>query len=266
MKEYEAFIYCLIDPRTNQIRYIGKAKNPSDRYRNHINSSRDKNTHKRNWINNMRKEGVRPELLILDSVSSKEWIFWERFYIGLYRSYGFNLVNHTEGGDGSTYGNITSFKKGNLPWNKGTTISEEARGKISSSLKGKRSTWSWKPIIQYDLEYNMIKRYSSIEEAVSNNKSFISSKICSCCRLKRKTHGGYIWRYESDQDLIKNIHVRKKGKGVIKYDLEFNEISRYKSLILAAEDNNIPNTSGIFECCNGRRKKSSGFIWRYDET
>lgn len=47
------FIYALSDPRTNQIRYIGKANNPYNRYSNHYNSARDKNTHKRNWINRM---------------------------------------------------------------------------------------------------------------------------------------------------------------------------------------------------------------------
>ena len=45
------YIYILIDPFTNQIRYVGKANNPKERYKNHKNRCRDKNTHKRNWIN-----------------------------------------------------------------------------------------------------------------------------------------------------------------------------------------------------------------------
>lgn len=58
------YIYALIDPRNNYVRYIGKANNPKERYKNHNNASRDKNTHKRNWINDLRKNSLRPELII----------------------------------------------------------------------------------------------------------------------------------------------------------------------------------------------------------
>ena len=67
------YIYALVDPRDNHVRYIGKANKPEDRYKNHFNSSRDKNTHKRNWINSVRKDGFRPELLIIDEVSIDNW-------------------------------------------------------------------------------------------------------------------------------------------------------------------------------------------------
>ena len=48
------FIYALKDPRTNIIRYIGKANEPYKRYKKHLNKCRDKNTHKRNWINSLK--------------------------------------------------------------------------------------------------------------------------------------------------------------------------------------------------------------------
>ena len=153
------FIYALSDPRNNQVRYIGKANNPEDRYTNHFNSARDKNTHKRNWINNVRKDGLRPELIIIDEVPKSEWQYWEKFYISLFKTWGFSLVNYTEGGDGSTFGNSGSWKKGNIPHNKGVPCAEETKQKIKDKLTGRPNINSYKPIIQYDLEYNVLKKY-----------------------------------------------------------------------------------------------------------
>lgn len=55
--------------------------------------------------------------------------FWEKILIYHYKSkdpdYGYNM---TEGGEGSI---------GRIPWNKGKTICEETRLKISATLKGK---------------------------------------------------------------------------------------------------------------------------------
>jgi len=56
------FIYALKDPTDNKVRYIGKANDPHKRYGDHLNSGRDKNTHKRNWINNLRQEKLKPIL------------------------------------------------------------------------------------------------------------------------------------------------------------------------------------------------------------
>ena len=45
------FIYALIDPRTNEIRYVGKSNMPNIRYKAHIRNRKQNNTHKNNWIN-----------------------------------------------------------------------------------------------------------------------------------------------------------------------------------------------------------------------
>ena len=128
------FIYALIDPRDNNIKYIGKSNNPLNRYKNHFNSARDKNTHKRNWINQLRSNGYRPELLVIDEVNLEEWVFWECFYISLYKSYGFKLVNYTSGGDGLSIGNNHTWKNGNIPHNKGVKCSESTKNKIRNKL------------------------------------------------------------------------------------------------------------------------------------
>ena len=110
------FIYILIDPITLEIRYVGKTNNPYQRFRHHLVSSANPKSHKRNWINSLREEGLKPIMQIIDEVEEIEWQFWEQYWIVQLKCWGFDLVNHTAGGDGLTRGNQTSFKKGQKIW------------------------------------------------------------------------------------------------------------------------------------------------------
>ena len=49
-----------------------------------------------------------------------------------------------------------------------------------------------KAVLQYDLQGNFIRRYDSVFEAISAENI---KHISSCCSGKRKTAGGYIWKY-----------------------------------------------------------------------
>jgi hypothetical protein len=256
------FIYALSDPRNNQIRYIGKSNNPKDRYKNHFNSARDKNTHKRNWINSLRKDRYRPELIIIDEVPVDSWQYWEKFYISLFKTWGFSLVNYTSGGDGSTFGNKGSFKKGNIPHNKGVPCSEETKQKIKNKLIGISNINSYKAIIQYDINYNIIKKYKCIKDAVVESDGFFSTcKISACCRSKRPHHRNFIWKYDDGSDLkVRNINILKKK--IIQYDKNLNEISRFDSVKEAEKETSIKSPN-ICSCCKGKIKTAGGYIWKY---
>lgn len=55
-----------------------------------------------------------------------------------------------------------------------------------------------KPIIQYDLNYTYIRRWSCIGSACNELK--LSKKyIYDCCEHKRRTYAGFIWNYEDDE-------------------------------------------------------------------
>lgn len=259
------YIYALIDPRNNQVRYIGKANNPEDRYKNHYNSARDKDTHKRNWINNIRKDGLRPELLILDEVPIDNWQYWERFYISLYKTYGFNLVNYTDGGDGATLSNRGSWKKGNVPHNKGIPCKEETKKKIKDTLTGVSNVSSYKPIIQYDLQYNEVKRYKCVKDAIEeSNGLFSASKISNCCKGIRTHHRGFIWKYDNnDKLLIEPIILGEKS--VIQYDKKNNEVNTFLSIKEASDKTGVLSPN-ICSCCRGKTKSAGGFVWKYKQT
>jgi len=112
--ERKTFIYALIDPRDNHIRYIGKADDPV--YRtffqkhhkgSHVNEAKYSklNTHKLNWLRSLLKVDLLPILEILDEVPKNNWQHWEKWWIATEKEKinALNLpklTNSTEGGDG----------------------------------------------------------------------------------------------------------------------------------------------------------------------
>lgn len=243
------FIYALKDPKTNEIRYIGKANNPYKRYQNHINKCRDKNTHKRNWINKLKDENLKPILEILEEVPVNNWSDYEKKYIKKYINEGCNLVNYTEGGDGSTFGNKGSFKKGD---------------------GGKR-------VVMLDKNGNYIKTFDTLSE-ISFLLNVSVSNISSVLRKKRKTTRNFSFLYEieylnmSDQDLKNHIEwlnpkivsnkTSFKEVKIYQYDKNKKLIKEWKSLAEASKELKI-NKSAICQCAKGDHKTAGGYIWKY---
>lgn len=94
--------------------------------------------------------------------------------------------------------------------NVGKTRSAEARAKMSESHKGLKPSAEtiakWKisnkslmtPVEQIDKKTNVvIARFDSTMDAFRNT-GVNSSTISACCRGKRKTAGGFRWRYAAD--------------------------------------------------------------------
>lgn len=115
----QVYIYILIDPNTNYVRYVGKSINPERRLKDHIYNK--KKTHCSYWIQSLGKDKQEPILIIIDCINGN-WEFWEQHYISLYKSWGFKLCNHTNGGEG----------------NHGVKLSEETKKKMSLIHKGKQ--------------------------------------------------------------------------------------------------------------------------------
>ncbi len=114
------FIYGLMEPETNMVRYVGKANNPKQRLAEHHQSTRlikQKNCHRRNWLLSLIERGTKAKLIILEEVSIEEWENKEKEWISKFP----DLTNSNKGGGGTTY----SPKE----------ISQETREKISQSVK-----------------------------------------------------------------------------------------------------------------------------------
>lgn len=137
------FIYGLWDPRNYQLRYIGKADNPLDRLKNHIEEAKHSNvkTYKSNWIRQLLSEGLEPYIEILEEVLIDNWQEAEIAWIEECKKFGLKLTNKTNGGDGTT-GLILSDETKEKMRQKaiGRPRTDEERRKLSESKKGK-STW-----------------------------------------------------------------------------------------------------------------------------
>lgn len=58
-----------------------------------------------------------------------------------------------------------------------------------------------KPVIQYDLNFKKIREWGSQLKA-SKETQINNRHISSCCNGKRKTAGGYIWRFKESEEII----------------------------------------------------------------
>ena len=94
-------VYGLIDPRTGELRYVGKSCSGLARPRQHLCPKQSPVTHRGSWITGLLRDGMKPEIEIIevhDSASSLADA--ERFWIAYFRFVGCRLTNHTDGGDG----------------------------------------------------------------------------------------------------------------------------------------------------------------------
>jgi hypothetical protein len=116
-------IYGLVDPRTNEIGYIGKTvMNLPKRLSYHVyeaNTSQ-KNYHRLRWVRKILSLGMMPEIILLEEVPFDDWEWYETWWIKYGRVVGWDLTNGTSGGDGLH------------------NPSQETRDKISRSLKGRK--------------------------------------------------------------------------------------------------------------------------------
>lgn len=53
-----------------------------------------------------------------------------------------------------------------------------------------------KPVLQYDMNGNFIKRWNNVKEATEQTKI---SHISAVCRKERKTAGGFLWEYQLEK-------------------------------------------------------------------
>lgn len=139
-----ACIYVLCDPRTAEVRYVGKSVNPQLRLGNHIKEAK-KAGHKNRknaWIASLLSAGVRPELRVIETCVVDNWKERECFWIGKYRKSEARLLNLKDGGEGlnpspESRALMSAAKRGKAPHNKGISPSDETRRKQSEAAKRK---------------------------------------------------------------------------------------------------------------------------------
>jgi hypothetical protein len=187
------------------------------------------------------KYGKDIKLKVVDICSDEKeiWKSKESYWIKYFQSLGFILQNQNEGGGGPKYHN------------------KEVCEKISIKRKNK----CIKPILQYDLQGNFIKEWSSIKEANLNltNKIRNSSSIGMSLLGYIKTAYGFIWRYKNNDERNLKISINGNSKVVEQYNKDGQLIKEYPSYIEARKCTNID----MKHVLNNKHKTAGGFIWKY---
>jgi hypothetical protein len=201
MKKY--YIYTL--SKDKLIFYIGKTLNLDKRLASH------KTTYGSDIL-----------LEVLDETT--DWKSTEVFWIEQFKQWGFNLKNKNKGGGGRDYqteeikikiGNNQPKNKFRNPEtnikiglsNKGLKkkpCSDERKHKISESNKGKQfnlgkkyNTITFKKVIQYDLQNNLIKEWDSVKEILHYlGKKQNNMSIYRCLQGQLDTAYKFKWKYK----------------------------------------------------------------------
>jgi len=98
------FIYILICPFDGLVKYVGKSNDPNKRVKDHMLDFRCMDLNKAVWIRKMKSNKMKPEMIVIDEVSSFDWKYWEQWWCIYFKSLGFKLFN-TRSRNGLTYAN-----------------------------------------------------------------------------------------------------------------------------------------------------------------
>ena len=136
------FIYGLVDPESQQVRYIGKSIRPEQRLQNHMNEV--SNCHRSHWLQSLKKRGLVPDLVIFESVHGEwPWQESERYWIARGKKLGWPLTNNTSGGDGVDGLPPETREKMRKTW-LGRKHKPETLLKLSATSKGRVKTQAMK--------------------------------------------------------------------------------------------------------------------------
>lgn len=176
-------IYALVDPITEEVRYIGKSTSGLTRPRDHYKPSHLKKdfTYKGNWLRSL---SIPPLIEVLHVAETKEELDrLEKEYIALYKGLRARLTNLTDGGEGAC----------------GRVLSESTKALIGQRQKEARS-----------------RRETPLDPYNKNHHEFIdgieSKKCTKCDKVKsleefgkyRRTWDGYNW-------LCKECHKNRQA-------------------------------------------------------
>jgi len=130
------YIYALIDPFTDEIRYIGKSVRPKERLTNQCNEHA--NTHRCHWIQSVLAKGKRPIQKILEVLPpGSDWQSREKYWIAYGKQQDWPLTNGTSGGDGLDNPPEHVKKKIRKTW-LGRKHKPESLKKIGAASRGRK--------------------------------------------------------------------------------------------------------------------------------
>lgn len=223
-------IYCLIDPFTLKVRYIGRTKNSlAERLYYHLGKARwykkrnIKTTHVHNWLNKCIRNGKSPIIRKLCEVTG--WKASHKIEKCLINRYKDRLVNLSDRGEGGLNKTITKAQK--------QKISETLKRKYANNEIEKTT----KKVHVYTIKGDYIKSFNSITDCSAELK-IDAGKISETARGKWKQLKGYRFSFKKLDRLPPLIDFHKGKRTSIKIldsltekILNFNSIAECNKIL-----------------------------------
>lgn len=242
MKNYTVY---LLKNSKKEIRYIGITK---QKIKSRINSHKrdcfnkkrsDYNCPRNCWLRKTINEiGYIPYEVILSNIDEKTAFKVEKNLISFYGRKDLNqgsLMNADEGGTG------------------GHRI--KSSGELAFLERIKR------PVKQYDFNGNLITSWDYILEA-EKNTGVPNSKITSCCKGKRNSAGGFVWRYSEDS--FNKFPVKNTTKrSVDVYSIEGEYLTTFRTSTSLGKAFKM-SASNVVTACNGKQGTVGGCVVRWE--
>lgn len=146
-------VYTLCSPEDSRVRYVGMTgQTLPDRLLGHLKDPH--NPHKRNWIEKLRIQNLRPCIEpVITGLTLEQAAEFERQFIFYLRDTGTDLINLSTGGEKGPLGcvrsketrlKLASQKMGIKNPSFGKRLSEHGRAKLSAALTGRKFSESHK--------------------------------------------------------------------------------------------------------------------------
>lgn len=197
--------------------------------------------------------------ILLEGRSESEAKYAEKYLIKWYRMHE-GCYNLTDGGDGTTgYKFSEEVIEKHRQSLIGKKLSKETVEKIVKKNIGKIRTDEQKakssiPVIQYTKELEFVAEYFGVNEA-SRKTGINNAHINECCNNKRKSAGGFIWTWKS------NDRIRKTSYKVEQYDINKKLLHVWDSIQQVVNEYNIGRTALWYYSDNEKPDKNN-FIWK----
>lgn len=219
--------------------YIGSSVNLSARFRKHISELRRRKHHNQYLQNSFNKYGEENFVfVVLEFVRDEKKVTEiEQLYI--------ELFSH------------------NVLYNMNVNATNNL------GLKRKSATKNSKEVYQFSMDGVLIKEWKSIDDAATSLNIPWRNIMNMCQKTKTKVNGvtyftksvgGFAWSY--NKNYIAPQYKNKKKVG--QYTIDGIFIKEYESTTDAQKQLKLTRLHAS-DVCNGKRKSSGGFIWKYVE-
>jgi hypothetical protein len=171
----KTYIYTLEHPVTNEVKYVGKTNSPERRLHYHWTVGYKSNNKIGNWLKSLKKLKLKPIMIIIDETTN-DWQQLEMYWISQFKTWGFKLTNHTNGGEGAY---------GSGQWNNTIVSAYTKEGDFIKSFESQKQCASY------------------FNTSPSNVKQAVNGKIVLLCKK-------YQIRFGKNEENIGTFKKRKK--------------------------------------------------------